>query len=61
MDAKPDSDQKRMTEQAQALLVVLQAAINSISATSFGCPVYTGAGVPIQQNSVRRRASSGPP
>ena len=33
MDAKPDSDQKRMTEQAQALLAVLQAAMNSISAT----------------------------
>ena len=33
MDAKPDPDQKRMTEQAQALLAVLQAATNSISAT----------------------------
>ena len=33
MDAKPDSDQKRMTEQAQALLAGIQAALNSISAT----------------------------
>ncbi len=33
MDAKPDPDQKRMTDQAQALLAVLQAAMNSISAT----------------------------
>lgn len=33
MDATPDPDQKRMTEQAQALLAVLQAAKNSIAAT----------------------------
>ena len=33
MDANPDPEQKGMTEQAQALLAVLQAAMNSISAT----------------------------
>ena len=37
MDAKPDPDQKRMTEQAQDLLAVLQAAMNSISATDSAC------------------------
>jgi DNA-binding MarR family transcriptional regulator len=33
MNARPDPDQKHMTEQAQALLAVLQAAMTSISAT----------------------------
>jgi DNA-binding MarR family transcriptional regulator len=33
MDAKPDSDQEGMTEQAQALLDGVQAVMNSVSAT----------------------------